>query len=89
MLWDMDQIQYAAIVPGGEHLVDPVFEVLTGVLALDSIACRESALHGLGHLVWDHRALVQGIIDGFLRAHPGLPEPLADYAQRARYGRVL
>lgn len=88
MLWDMDQLQYVHTLPGGEHLVDPVFEVLSGILQLDSIACRESALHGLAHQVCDHRARVQGIIDDFLSAHPELPEPLTDYAKRAREGRV-
>lgn len=89
MLWDMDQLQYVHTLPGGEHLVDPIFEVLSGILELDSIACRESALHGLGHQVQHDRGRVQGIIDGFLRAHPNLPNPLADYAQQAREGRVL
>lgn len=88
MLWDMDELQYVHRLPGGEHLIDPVFEVLSCILELDSIACRESALHGLAHQVSDHRTRVQEIIDGFLRVHPNLPEPLANYAQRAREGRV-
>jgi hypothetical protein len=88
MLWDMDQLEGAAMFPGGEHLVDPIFEVLTSALALDSIACRESALHGLGHLATYHPKRVEGIIDAFLRAHRRLPKPLAHYAQMARSGHV-
>jgi hypothetical protein len=34
--------------PGEEHLAEPIFEVLAYALSLDSTACRESALHGLG-----------------------------------------
>lgn len=89
MLWDMDQLQYIHSLPDGEHLIDPVFEVLAGILEIDSIPCRESALHGLAHQVLDHQVRVQKIIDGFLFAHPDLPEPLADYAQHARDGSVL
>ncbi len=88
MLWDMDELQYVHRHLEGEHLVDPVFEVLSGILELDSIACRESALHGLAHQVWDHRARVQTIIDNFLRTHLELPEPLVFYALKAREGRV-
>lgn len=89
MLWDMDQLQYIHSLPDGEHLVNPVFEVLASILEIDSIPCRESALHGLAHQVVDHKVRVQKIVDGFLLAHPQLPEPLVDYARYAREGRVL
>ena len=59
------------------------------ILALDSLACQESALHGLGH--WQHAypEEVQQIIDRFLNANKNLRPELAAYARSARTGCVL
>ncbi|APR85479.1 Hypothetical protein A7982_10828 [Minicystis rosea] len=89
MLWDLGQLEGAAMFPGSEHLVDPIFDVLTYALSLDSPACQESALHGLGHLKQYHRARVEGIIDAFIDQRPNLDVDLLAYARRARSGRVL
>lgn len=88
MLWDMDCLEGAAMFPGHEHLVDPIFEVLEGALALDSIACQESALHGLGHLASYHRDRVERAIDARLGAEPPLTPALRKYAAAARSGGV-
>jgi hypothetical protein len=48
------------------NCIRPVKFTMATVLDLESLACTESALHGLGH--W-HRAYperVEGLIDGFL-----------------------
>jgi hypothetical protein len=89
MLWDMGQLESFAMFPRGEHLVEPIFEVLTFALSLDSMACQESALHGLGHLKRYHLERVEGIIDDFLASHPMLDDPLVKYALLARSGRIL
>jgi len=61
---------------------------MTTTLGLPHDACRESALHGLGH--W-HRAYptetVQ-IIDAFLLTNPGIREELKRYALAARCGCI-
>jgi hypothetical protein len=88
MFWDMDCLEGAAMFPGYEHLVDPIFEVLEQILTLPSPACRESALHGLGHLQLYHPQRVRRIIDDFLRACPTISPTLRLYARRARSGTV-
>lgn len=92
MWWDRDCIEGAAMAFGGRgpqqpHLVDPIFEVLEGALALRSIACQESALHGLGHLQPYHPARVAAIIDRWLAAGPH-PAELVTYARAAHAGCV-
>jgi hypothetical protein len=52
---------------------DPdILQVMGSTLQLDSIACRESALHGLGH--WQHQypQRVGEIIDKFSMSQPDL-----------------
>ena len=58
-------------------------------LQLDSIPCRESALHGLGH--WQHAypEQVGEIIDRFSMSHRQLPEKLQAYMMNAYTGYVL
>lgn len=63
--------------------------VMEQILTLNSLACRESALHGLGHWCVYHEDRVHAIIDAFLHANPDLPPELRDYAERARTGCVL
>lgn len=62
--------------------------ILRRLLAIPHDACRESALHGLGH--WAHHyPQVAGIVDEFLSSAPGLRPELIAYAERARIGNVL
>jgi hypothetical protein len=63
--------------------------LMESMLKIDHDACRESALHGLGH--WHERHTekrVTSIIDTFLRRNPFLRAELKEYAQYARLGRV-
>jgi hypothetical protein len=59
------------------------------MLALPHDACRESALHGLGH--WHHAYPDQtaDIIDEFLARNEGIRDELRRYAMAARCGCVL
>jgi len=59
------------------------------ILALDSVACQESALHGLGHWHSLQPDRVESIVDGFLAAHPTTRRELVTYARSARCGCVL
>ncbi|HMF41572.1 MAG TPA: hypothetical protein VKQ32_12930 [Polyangia bacterium] len=88
MLFDLSQIEGATTTIGEEHLVDPIFDVLEYALGLDSVACQESALHGLGHLWLFHSKRVPPIVDRYLAAHPDLDERLRSYAGAARVGVV-
>ncbi len=61
---------------------------LQAVLALDSAACQEAALHGLGHWVW-REPRSAAIIDAYLEAGSAARPELADYARAARGGCIL
>jgi hypothetical protein len=57
-------------------------------LEVDSIACRESALHDPGHWkMYDPEQVIE-IIDQFLEKHSGVRPELHDYALTAREGMV-
>jgi hypothetical protein len=62
--------------------------ILRRQLALPHDARRESALHGIGHLVKSYPQLA-GVVDEFLASTDGLRPELVAYAQRARAGNVL
>jgi hypothetical protein len=62
--------------------------VMEFALGLESDACRESALHGLG--AWDeNRDGIKHIIDRFLDLHSHARPELLDYARKAREAGVL
>jgi hypothetical protein len=82
MWWDLD-CWYS--IPRGELL-----SMLRAILAIDHVACQESALHGLGHecKILDANPEVEGIIDDFLGRQPNLRPELREYALNARSGMV-
>jgi hypothetical protein len=65
------------------------FTSMQSILAIDHVACQESALHGLGHWHRAHSAAVESIIDEFLERERHLRYPLREYAHSARSGCVL
>jgi hypothetical protein len=74
-------------LPGDPHhdaLHATALRTMERILSLPSIACQESALHGLGH-----PGAVTRIIDGFLAANAALDPRFAIYARSARCGCVL
>src|SRR5207248_734994 len=74
----------------GRREVDAAYlEVMRLTLDLDSDACRESALHGLGHWAYAYPKEVKTIIDAWLDRHEALDEQLKAYARAARRGRIL
>jgi hypothetical protein len=69
--------------------IDEAFlEVMNRTLDLNSDACRESALHGLGHLPFFREKVIE-IIDQFLARNPKLRPELKVYAHRAQAMDVL
>lgn len=88
MMWDMDCLEGAAMFPGEEHLVDPIFEVLGIALRCKSFGCQRSALHGLGHLESYHPERVHAEIGWALGQRQHLHPSLFSYALEARDGMV-
>lgn len=89
MFWDVFPGVALSDDPDRDVLVRATLSVMTETLRLESIACQESALHGLGHAHRDYPDIVEGAIDGFLATHPVIRPELAAYARAARCGCVL
>jgi hypothetical protein len=64
-------------------------DTMQRILRLDSMACQESALHGLGHWHNWHQQPVAPIIDAYLASTSDLDPRLVTYARSARCGCVL
>ena len=89
MWWDLlpvDASWEAGRPPQPIH--EEALAVLAELLEMPHDACRESALHGLGHLAWSHADAVL-VIDAFIERSDGLRPQLLDYAKHARTGYVL
>jgi len=88
MWWDILPIHGRPDLPERAEFDSEVLTVLQRLLAIPHDACRESALHGLGH--WStHYPSVANIIDGFLSRTANLRPKLVAYAISAKTGRVL
>lgn len=61
--------------------------VLQKTLETNSVACQESALHGLSHWSYYYPE-IESVVDAFLARHPNLRPELRSYAKSARHGRV-
>ncbi len=61
---------------------------LARIITMPSIACQRSALHGLGHLVFDAR-IGCDIIQKYLDDNPDLRGDIRKYAEQALLGKVL
>jgi len=59
------------------------------ILSLPSVACVESALHGLGHAHASYPGQVEQIIDRYLARGRARAAEILAYAQAARCGCVL
>lgn len=88
MWWDLIPFLGRPDDPSRREIDDACLGVMERTLDLDSIACRESALHGLGHWHGGYPRRVESAIDAFLTAHPDLRPELVRYAQSARSGCV-
>jgi hypothetical protein len=85
MWWDVLPIHGRPDVPERRNFDAEVVIVLERLLAIPHDACRESALHGIGH--WSiYYPNVAGVIDNFLARTPGLRPQLVAYAQSAKTG---
>ncbi len=89
MLWDMDGGIGTLAVRGNVTVRAAAYEVLRYALELESVACNESALHGLGHLHHAHGKRAARLVDEFLARRSRTVAPqLKRYAEAARVGLV-
>ena len=72
-----------------EHLYALVNQDIDWAIRLPSDACRESALHGLGHWQRMYPKQVEQIVDSFIAENPAMRSGLRVYADNARSGNVL
>jgi hypothetical protein len=89
MWWDIIPFAGRPDDPARREFDDEVLRVMEATLQLNSIACRESALHGLGHWQPAYPQRVGEIIDRFSMNEPALPEKLRTYMLNAYVGYVL
>ena len=87
MWWDLLPLNWTAISADTAFVAD-VFAVLGELLAIPHDACRESALHGLGHSIFFTPGGAP-IIDTFLEQNRDLRPELIAYAKAARTGCIL
>lgn len=89
MWWDLIPIGPQPNDPNQIGLDQEILGVMQSTLQLGSLACRESALHGLGHWQPYYPQRVKEIIDPFLQSQNDLREELRTYALSASCGCVL
>jgi hypothetical protein len=100
MWWDLLRLKLWKTYPGPQDPAAPqyapflaeIVATMRRILAIPHDACRESALHGLGHLSRDYpqyREQFAFIIVEFLTSNNNLRPELTAYAERARLGTVL
>ena len=89
MWWDIIPLAPRMGDPEREALDKQCLAVMERTLELDSIACREAALHGLGHWKHAYHRKVRRIIDAFLKRTPDIDDDLLKYALSARNFGVL
>src|SRR5262249_8110092 len=89
MWWDVFPSLALAGDPDLPTLHEAALSTMERILHLNSIACQESALHGLGHWQRVRSETVTQIIDRFCVAHSTADLRLLAYARSARSGCVL
>lgn len=89
MWWDLFPCWGHPEDPARRDEDQTILQVLKGILEIPSEACRESALHGLGHWQPQYPEVVRKHVDDFLNKSPAISDPLREYAVAARSGRVL
>ena len=88
MLWDFTPLSYCDEQKDKDELYAALVEVMGHAISLDSVACIESGLHGLGHIEHSYKPagdVVKQFID--TKGHE-LDEDLLQYARMAQKGYV-
>lgn len=84
--WDILPIGGQPDAASRKEIDETCLVVMEEGLNLDSIACQESALHGIGHWQPQYPQRAEHVINAFLGAHPELRLELLCYARSARRG---
>lgn len=88
MWWDIFPL-YADSEKAALREIDAAcLSVMETTLQLPSIACQESALHGLGHWGLEYPERCRTVVSAFILQHPNLRAELRAYAERAKEGDV-
>ena len=87
MWWEVITWGWVKDDPHAERIKSKDLEVMEAVLRLPNPACKESALHGLGHMV-RHSDRALETIDRFLADSAGHDAALLDYARTASSGCI-
>ncbi len=89
MWWDILPLSERTGVDDRDTLLtDEVLGVLSALLEIPHDACRESAIHGLGHWGLFHTK-ARELIEAFLADTRGLRPELVVYAEQAKTGCIL
>lgn len=88
MWWDIFPVCGGPKEPACLELGKTILKLLEKILTLDSDACRESALHGLGELSFLYPREVKEIVTTFLTENPNVEPKLRKYALNASWGNV-
>jgi hypothetical protein len=83
--WNSDGVRWGVRNP---EIDEEVLDTLSRIVAIPNVACQQSALHGLGHLV-DFAGLGSTVIQRYLDDNPDLRDDLRRYAENALLGRVM
>lgn len=89
MWWDLLPLSGTPADPSRREIDAAALSVMEATLGLDSLACRESALHGLGHWYHAYPERVGDIIERALGRSTAWPPALTRYAGIAKTGCVL
>jgi len=89
MWWDVLPVHGRAEDPAYAERDREFLDAMQEILLLPSMACQESALHGLGHWSGQYPQYVEAAINRFLAVHPSLRPELRRYAEQTRIGYVL
>lgn len=71
-----------------DEIDEACIAVMELTLELPSIACQESALHGLGHWGESRQERCHGVIASFLQRHQDVRPELREYALQAQEAKV-
>ncbi len=88
MWWDVAPLPATAGKIDNKEIDASCLGAMQKILTLDNDACRESALHGLGHAKLYYPAEVENIVSNFIAANPKIRKELMLYARSAREGMV-
>ena len=89
MWWDIAPVHGEPDKPGCKDRDALLLQIMANILTLDSEACQESALHGLGHWHSYYPDEVQKVIQDFIWRNRKIRDSLRNYAYAAMHGDVL